>query len=456
MDGGDATRGGVLSRAHEAFGAAMTHLFPRGTDLESVERAQGCWITDTRGKSYLDAASGALVVNIGHGDSRVTAAIQRQMAAVSYVHPSAFTSDVAERYAAALSSLLPMPDASIFPVSGGSEAVETALKAARAFHLAMGEPDRSIVIGRDLSYHGNTRGALDVSGREALRQPYLPWLDHAGRVPGVLEYRCPNPAHPDRCSEWHADRLDEAIVRLGAGRVAAFIAEPIGGAASGAAAPPDGYWDAVRRVCDEHGVLIIADEVMTGFGRTGRWFAAEHYGLEPDIMTLAKGAASGYFPLGVCAMAGHVAAPLIDKGFTHGLTFSHHPVGAAAGLAVLHRLDELRLPDAAAGKGDRLKQSLLQVIGAHPFVGEIRGVGLLLAVELVSDRRAKTPFPRSRRMAERLTLLARERGLLVYPSSGCAGAGAGDLVMIGPPLTITDSEIEEVAKRLAEAMMELK
>jgi adenosylmethionine-8-amino-7-oxononanoate aminotransferase len=433
----------------------MTHLFPRGTDLASVGRAHGCWITDTQGKTYLDAASGALVVNLGHGDSRVTAAIQRQMTAVSYVHPSAFTSEVAERYAAALSTHLPMSSVSVFPVSGGSEAVETALKAARAFHLARGDPDRSMVIGRELSYHGNTRGALDVSGREALREPYLPWLDHSGRVPGVLEYRCHNPTHPDRCAEWHASRLDEAIVRLGPSKVAAFIAEPIGGAASGAAAPPEGYWEAIRRVCDEHGVLIVADEVMTGFGRTGRWFASEHYGLEPDIMTLAKGAASGYFPLGVCAMAGHVAAPLIEGGFTHGLTFSHHPVGAAAGLAVLQRLDELRLPDAAAGKGERLKESLQRVIGDHSFVGDIRGVGLLLAVELVSDRATKAPFPRSRRMAERLTLLAKDQGLLVYPSSGCAGAGAGDLVMIGPPLTITGEEIEEVAKRLGAAMMEL-
>jgi adenosylmethionine-8-amino-7-oxononanoate aminotransferase len=433
----------------------MTHLFPRGVDLTSVERAQGCWITDTRGKSYLDAASGALVVNIGHGDSRVTAAIQRQMAAVSYVHPSAFTSEIAERYATALSPLLPMHDVSVFPVSGGSEAVETALKAARAFHLAMGETDRSIVIGRELSYHGNTRGALDVSGREALREPYLPWLDQAGRVPGVLEYRCPNPTHPDRCAEWHAKRLDETIVRLGPSRVAAFIAEPIGGAASGAAAPPEGYWDAIRKVGDEHGVLIIADEVMTGFGRTGRWFGSEHYGLEPDIMTLAKGAASGYFPLGVCAMAGHIAAPLLEGGFTHGLTFSHHPVGAAAGLAVLHRLEELRLPDAAAIKGEHLNRSLQRAIGDHPFVGDIRGVGLLLAVELVSDRRAKTPFPRSRRMAERLTLLSKDKGLLVYPSSGCAGNGMGDLVLVGPPLTVSDGEVEEIAKRIGEAMMEL-
>lgn len=433
----------------------MTHLYPRGADLPTVERAQGCWVVDTRGNRYLDAASGALVVNVGHGDSRVTAAIQRQMSAVSYVHPSAFSTTATDRYATALSARLPMTDAMVFPVSGGSEAVETALKAARSFHIARGEPERSVVIGRELSYHGNTRGALDVSGRVSLRRPYLPWLDAAGRVPGVLEYRCPNPTHPGGCADWHATRLRDEIARIGPENVAAFIAEPVGGAASGAAVPPDGYWNAIRGVCDESGILIIADEVMTGFGRTGRWFASEHFGLEPDIMTMAKGAASGYFPLGVCAMAGHVATTLLEAGFIHGFTFSHSPVGAAAGLAVLQRIDEMRLPDAAATKGPRLRSALERSIGDHPYVGDIRGMGLLLAVELVSDVNTKTPFPRTDRTAERLTYLAKQVGLLVYPSSGTAGGEAGDVILIGPPLTVDDGEIDEIATRLRTAMMGL-
>lgn len=433
----------------------MTHLYPRGADLPTVERAHGCWVVDTRGNSYLDAASGALVVNVGHGDSRVTAAIQRQMAAVSYAHPSTFGSGVVDRYADALSARLPMSNAMVFPVSGGSEAVETALKAARSFHVARGDRERFVVIGRELSYHGNTRGALDVSGRVSLRNPYLPWLESAGRVPGVLEYRCPNPSHPERCADWHATRLREEIARIGPELVAAFIAEPIGGAASGAAVPPDGYWSAIRQVCDENGILIIADEVMTGFGRTGRWFASEHFGLEPDLMTMAKGAASGYFPLGVCALASHVATPLLEAGFVHGFTFSHSPVGAAAGLAVLQRIDEMRLPDAAAVKGPRLKAALERSIGDHPYVGDIRGMGLLLAVELVSDVRSKTPFPRTSRTAERLTDLAKQEGLLVYPSSGTAGGGAGDVVLIGPPLTVDDGEIDEIAMRLGSAIMAL-
>jgi len=430
----------------------MSALFRRGSGLPSVARAHGCWITDTAGKRYLDAAAGALVVNVGHDDSRVTAAIHRQMASVSYVHASAFTADVSERYAAALAARLPMDDAAIYPVSGGSEAVETALKAARAFHLANGEPERSIVIGRELSYHGNTRGALDVSGRDSLRAPYLPWLGLSGRVPGVLEYRCPNPAHPEECGRWHAETLDQEIVRLGPSRVAAFIAEPVGGAASGAAVPPDGYWDAIRRVCDRHGVLVIADEVMTGFGRTGRWFASEHFGFRPDILTMAKGASSGYWPLGLCAMSGPVAAALGDGGFVHGLTFSHHLVGAAAGMAVLQRIDELRLVAAAESKGARLLRWLEEALAANPAVGDVRGIGLLLAIEIVADRATKRPFPRSDTIAETITRLAREQGLIVYPSTGSAGAGEGDLIMVGPPLTISDDEMGLVVDKLVSAM----
>lgn len=430
----------------------MGSLFERGHALPRAERAHGCWITDTAGNQYLDAASGALVVNIGHDDSRVTAAITRQMASVSYVHPTAFTSEIGERYAAALAALLPMDSPAIYPVSGGSEAVETALKAARAFHVANGEPERWMVIGRDLSYHGNTRGALDVSGRHSLRAPYLPWLDMAGHVPGVLEYRCPSPRHPSGCARWHAEALESEIRRLGPDQVAAFVAEPIGGAASGAALPPDGYWEAVAQVCASHGVLLIVDEVMTGFGRTGRWFGSEHFPLRPDLMTMAKGASSGYWPLGICAMSARVASTLADGGFVHGLTFSHHLVGAAAGMAVIQRLDELRLVAAAEAKGYRLLAALHDALDHQPVVGDIRGIGLMLAVELVADRETRRPFPRTERIAERLTGMAKEEGLLVYPSTGCAGNGDGDLIMIGPPLIINDEEMDMLVLMLANAI----
>jgi adenosylmethionine-8-amino-7-oxononanoate aminotransferase len=426
----------------------MSALFHRGTGLARVERAHGCWITDTDGNEYLDAASGALVVNVGHDDSRVTSAIRRQLDSVSYVHPSVFTAEVSESYATALAERLPMDEPVIYPVSGGSEAVETALKVARAYHLAGDEPDRSVVIGRELSYHGNTRGALDVSGRVSLRAPYEPWLGLAGRVPAVLEYRCPNPGHPNRCAAWHANALETEIERIGPEKVAAFIAEPVGGAASGAAVPPEGYWEAVTDVCRRHGALVIADEVMTGFGRTGAWFASEHFGLRPDIMTMAKGAASGYWPLGLCAMTRDVADRVGESGLTHGFTFSHHVVGAAAGMAVIQRIDQLRLVARAREMGDLLRTSLETSIGGHPIVGDIRGIGLLLAVELVADRQSRAPFAREEEMAARVTRAARDHGLLVYPSTGSAGDGLGDLIMIGPPLIVREEEVGVLADRM--------
>ena len=424
--------------------------------MPTVLRAEGCWVTDTAGNRYLDGASGALVVNVGHNDSRVTSAIHRQLDAVSYVHATAFNSEVLEEYASLLAARLPMDDPSVYTVSGGSEAVETALKAARAYHLANAEPERSVVIGRDLSYHGNTLGALDISGRHSLRQPYLPWLGRAGRVPGILEYRCPNPRHPEDCARWHAATLETEVERIGPERVAAFVAEPVGGAASGAAIPPSGYWEAISQVCGKYGILVIADEVMTGFGRTGKWFACEHFDLRPDIMTMAKGASSGYWPLGVCALSANVASALDQGGFVHGFTFSHHLVGAAAGRAVIKRLDELRLVERAEERGRLLGDALQSAIGHHPVVGDVRGLGLLWAVELVSDRDTRSPFPPSERMADRLTQSARRNGLLVYPSTGCAGEGEGDLIMVGPPLTVSVDEIEWLAERLATALEELR
>lgn len=434
----------------------MTSLFARGVGLPGAQRAEGCWIIDTAGNRYLDGASGALVVNLGHNDSRVNSAILRQLDAVAYVHSTAFNSDVLEEYASLLASKLPMDDPTIYPVSGGSEAVETALKVARAFHLANDEPERTVFIGRELSYHGNTVGALDVSGRQSLRDPYLPWLGRAGRVPGVLEYRCPNPGHPQDCAEWHARALQAEIERVGPAQVAAFIAEPIGGAASGAAMPPAGYWDAVVETCRRHGILVIADEVMTGFGRTGEWFASEHFGLQPDIMTMAKGASSGYWPLGVCAMSRRVSDTLEDTGFVHGFTFSHHMVGAVTGRAVIKRLDELRLVERAEERGFLLGDALTSLIGESHLVGDVRGIGLLWAVEIVEDRSQRTPFPAAQRMAARLTRAARAKGLLVYPSTGCAGGGTGDLIMIGPPLIVSEPEIETLADRLAAALKELE
>jgi adenosylmethionine-8-amino-7-oxononanoate aminotransferase len=415
--------------------------------------AAGAWITDAEGRQYLDAAGGAIASLIGHGDTAVAAAMASQAETLEWAHASTFTTPPTEEYAAAVAALVPVDEAKVYPVSGGSEAVETALKMARAYHLARGEPDRSVVIGRGASYHGNTRGALDISGREPLQRPYEPWLGQTVRVPGVTEYRCPNPDHPDRCAVFHADRLEETISRIGPERVAAFVGEPIGGATSGAAVPPEGYWEEIARVCRSHGVLVIADEVMTGFGRTGEWFASDHFALRPDLLVAAKGASSGYWPLGLAIASGPVHAAIEEGGgLVHGFTWSHHPVGAAVGLAVLGRIVEMRLIDRARTVGERLLADLSAALAESEVVGDVRGLGLLICVELVQDRVSKKPFPRSARITETVLDRAMESGLLLYPSTGTVDGYDGDFLLIGPPLTLLDDEADLIVDRLTAAL----
>lgn len=433
----------------------MSRVFARGSGLPRVARARGCQVWDTDGHRYLDAAGGAVVVGVGHGDASVVAAIRDQAAEVAYVHSTAFTSDALESYAEELAAVVPVDGARVYPVSGGAEAVETALKMARAYHLARGE-DRHRVVARWGSYHGNTRGALDASGREPLRRPYLPWLGQAVHTLAAYEYRCPfGDTHPHGCGARYAEALERAILEAGPETVAAFVAEPVAGAALGAAVPPDDYWPAVVEVCRRYGVLVIADEVMTGFGRTGRWFGCDHWKVRPDILVCAKGAASGYWPLGLAVARERVHDTIASHGFTHGFTFSHHVVGAAAGRAVLRVLRERNLVAAAETKGKRLRAGLEQRLGGHRAVGDVRGLGLMLALELVADRAARTPFRRAELVTERVVAAARERGLLVYSSTGCADGRDGDLVMLGPPLVISDAEVDETVDLLGAAIDEV-
>jgi adenosylmethionine-8-amino-7-oxononanoate aminotransferase len=432
----------------------VSHVFSRalGRTLPVVDRAEGALIWDTEGRRYIDGSGGAIVVGIGHGRTEVAEAISRQAGRVAYAHGTAFTSEPLERYAAELAPLLPMDGARIYPVSGGSEAVETALKLARGYHLARGDASRTVVIGRRSSYHGNTLGALDASGREPLRRPYEPWLGRATHVQPAYEYRCPLPGHPGGCGRALAGQLDDAIREAGPENVACFIAEPVSGATLGAAVPADDYWPAIREVCDRHGVLLIADEVMTGFGRTGTWFGCDQWDLRPDIVTAGKGTSSGYWPLGLAASSGEVYETVAAAGFTHGFTYSHSVVGAAAGLAVLEILRREDLVDACRAKGERLRKELAAAVGDHANVGDIRGLGLMIGVELVADRDSKRPFPRSDAVAERLLAAAKERGLLLYSSTGFVDGADGDLFMFGPPFVITDEQIDEAVGVTAEAI----
>jgi adenosylmethionine-8-amino-7-oxononanoate aminotransferase len=431
----------------------VSNIFPRviGRELPIAERAEGALIWDSTGKEYIDGAGGAIVVGIGHGDEDVIAAMTAQSRRVSYSHGTQFTTEALESYGHAIAPLLPVPDAHIYPVSGGSEAVETAFKMARAYHLARGESGRHKVIARHGSYHGNSLNALDASGRPVLRAPYEPWLGRTRHIEAPFEYRCEAKIH-DRCGLRHAEILEEAIEKEGPESVACFIAEPVVGAALAAVAPTEEYWTAVQEVCRRHGVLVIADEVMTGFGRTGRWFASEHWRVRPDLMTVGKGVTSGYWPLGFAACSGDVFEAISSTGFTHGFTFSHSGVGAAVATAVLEKLSDGDLIAASRRKGARLKSELQQALADNPHVGDVRGVGLMIGIELVADKESKKPFPRADKVTERVVAATKERGLLIYPSTGIANGTDGDAFMFGPPFVITDHQLGEVVTRTQSAL----
>jgi hypothetical protein len=414
----------------------------------------GSTIRDRDGREYLDAAGGAVVVNVGHGRTEVASVMAAQASRLAYAHGSVFTNEPLEAYATAVARHLPLDGAAIYPVSGGSEAIETALKLARAYHLARGDADRWIVFSRWGSYHGNTLGALDLSGRKPLRRPYEGWLGRFRHVSAAYPYRAGLAgSNALGTTDELAAELDRAFAAAEPGTVAAFVAEPIVGATLAAAVPPDGYWPAIAEVCRRHGVLLIADEVMTGFGRTGRWFGLDHWGVRPDLLVAAKGATSGYWPFGFVAASDEVHGTVTrGPGFVHGFTYSHGPVAAAVAGEVLRILETEGLVEASAHKGERLLAGLRTRLGEHPQVGDIRGAGLLVGLELVADRGSREPFPRAARVTETVVRAARERGLLVYSGTGNANGVDGDTILLGPPFVITDLEIERVIDGLAESI----
>jgi adenosylmethionine-8-amino-7-oxononanoate aminotransferase len=432
----------------------MTHVFRRvlTRELPHAAHAEGVWITDTEGTRYLDGAGGAIVSNVGHGDPTLLAAMAEQAAKVQYVHGTMFTTDALEAYAEDVASVLPMDGAMLYPVSGGSEAVETALKLARTYHLARGEDSRHVVIGRKQSYHGNTFGALDVGGKDALKGPYRPWLGRFRHTETPYEYRCAMPEHPVACGARYAEALEALILEIGPENVAAFIGEPVGGATLGATVPTDDYWPSVAEVCRRHGVLVIADEVMTGFGRTGRWFGLDHWDVKPDILTAGKGSTSGYWPFGFAAASAEVYETVKPKGFVHGFTWSHNGVGAAVAHATLKRLRDGDLVEASRVKGELLLKELSTALADSPIVGDVRGIGLMVGIEPVADRDTKAPFPRSAQVTERILAAARERGLLLYSSTGHVDGRDGDLVMFGPPFVLSDEERALAVERTAQAI----
>ncbi len=423
-----------------------THVFPRGLQLPAAVSANGATVTTADGRRILNGSGGAIANSVGHGRREVADAIAAQAVSVDYVHATQFTTTALEDYASALVAHVPIDDARVFPVSGGSEANETALKLARTYHLARGE-DRHVIAARAGAYHGNTRGVLDASDRAQLRAGYEPWIGHTVRVPSANRYR------DHRSGVELAAETERILQEVGIHKVAAFIAEPIGGATLAGAQPPDDYWPAIQRLCNANGIVLILDEVMTGFGRTGRWFAADHWGLRPDIITAGKSASSGYWPLGLCLSSGVIADAVGGAGnFAHGFTWSHHPMGAAAAHEVLRILERESLIERAERSGARVAARLNAGLDQHPAVGDIRGLGLLRAVEFVADRTGRTPFDRAERVTERIVEAAFERGLTVYPSTSCVDGSVGDAVLLGPPFSSTDGELEAMVDILIDAI----
>ena len=434
------------------YGHPYGNVFYRkmGHTRPMIERGHGIYLYDVEGNQYIDGSGGPLVVNVGHGRQEIIEAMHKQLNDVAYVHAIMFTSEPLERYAAALAEVVPLEAPRFFFLSSGSEVVEGALKLARQIQMARDEYGRHLVICRSQSYHGMTLGALGVSGRPGLRTPYLGMLQNMPHIRHPYPYRFPADG------EELASRLEETILAYGPGNVAAYIAEPISGASLGAAEPPDDYWRRIRHICDQYGVLLIADEVLVGMGRTGKWWALQHWDVEADIIVTSKGVAGGYFPMGFIAAKGsdvnQIHAKLGD--FNHGGTFSHHAVGAAAGLATLEIIQRENLVESAARVGSYLGERLRATLGQHKNVGDIRGRGLFYGIEFVADRASTDPFPASFRVAGRLWQRAADMGLIVYYSQGCADGKNGDIIMLGPPLIVNEAQIDDIVEILAAAVTE--
>ncbi len=435
------------------------HVFYRrmAHDYPLIERGDGVYLYDAEGRRYLDASGGPLVVNIGHGVEAIAQAMAAQAAHVAYVHGNLFTTGALESYSRRLAARVPLPEPRFFYLCTGSEAVEAALKFARQVQLARGEDGRDRFISRWGSYHGLTLGALAASGKPSMRAPYLSMFRDMAHIEPPYCYRCPFGAVYPACQLACARQLEDAIREQGPERVAGFIAEPVGGATLGAIVPPGEYWPLVREICDRHGVLLIADEVLTGFGRTGRWFALDHYGVQPDVMTLAKGAAGGYFPLSIMAARGgdveSIRTALGD--FNHGGTFSHHAVGAAAALATVDYLEAHDLIARAAAQGAYLGAALRAALAGLPAVGDVRGIGLMWAVEFVADRASKAPFPPERHFGSQVCSRCMELGVLLYPGHGTADGWRGDHLMVAPPYIVTEEQIDFVVDTLLRAILEV-
>jgi adenosylmethionine-8-amino-7-oxononanoate aminotransferase len=417
-----------------------------------VDRAEGIYIWDQDGRRVIDGSSGAMVVNIGHGNRNVLDAMKEQMDRVTFAYRLHFENEPAEDLARMAAERMPDGLDRIFFVSGGSEAVESCIKLARQWAVATGQDKRWKVISRFPSYHGGTLGALAVTGYAALSEPFAPIMREMPKVPAPTAYLDRDNLSMEQRGRKYADMLEEKIQEEGPESVLAFIMEPIGGASTGALVAPDSYYPGIREICDRYGILLIHDEVMSGAGRTGKFLGGDHWNCKPDLIALSKGFASGYCPLGAMAAPARIVQPVLDAGgFMHGFTYAGNPLACAAGRAVLLEIDRLDLVGNAARMGDALKGELEGLAKRFPFIGDVRGKGLLLAAEFVSDPETMKPLPKELNAHQRMVDLAYERGLIIY-SRRTRGGVEGDHFLVCPPMVVSSEQVGEITAILGDTL----
>ena len=420
-----------------------------------LDRAEGVYMWDISGKRYLDGSSGAMVSNIGHSNQNVLEAMRRQMDKSTFGYRLHFETEASEALADKLANLSPPGLDRSFFVSGGSEAVESTIKLARQYAIATSQPKRWKVISRQPSYHGCTLGALALTGYTPLSAPFAPMMREMPKIPAPRAYLDGLDPTDTATGQLYADMLATKIEDEGPESVLAFMVEPIGGASTGALVPPEGYMQRIREICDHHGILLIHDEVMSGGGRTGRFFSSEYWNGAPDIIALSKGFGAGYQPLGAMIAHEHIVETVLGAGgFLHGFTYAGNPLACSAGLAVIEEIESRGLLLNATGMGELLERELGDLMLDYAFIGDVRGKGLLLAFELVADRRDMTPLPAGFNAYDKLVNLAYERGLIIYSRRTRDGV-EGDHFLVCPPMIITEEHIDELIGKLRASLDDL-
>ncbi len=434
----------------------MSNSFPRHPNIKlpTIASGDGCYLIDQHGKHYFDAG-GAAVSCLGHSDKKVKKAIKNQLDQVAFAHTSFFKSRKAEDLCKILAKHAPGNLDRVYVVSGGSEAIESAIKLARQYYLEKNKPSKHRVISRRQGYHGNTLGSLAVGGNQKRREPFLPLLIESSQIAPCYEYRGKrNDENVFDYGQRVANELETEILRVGPQNVMAFVAETVVGATLGAVPPVEGYFKRIREICDQYDVLLILDEVMCGMGRTGSLFACEQYGIIPDILTIAKGLGAGYQPIGAMMCTAPIYNVIADGSgfFQHGHTYLAHPTACAAAETVVSSIIERKLVKQVSLIGDCLISELNHAFGQHPHIGDIRGKGLFIGLELVENRLNKAPFEASKKISENIKASAFSEGLMCYPMAGTVDGNLGDHILLAPPFIMENRQIDEIVVKLAKAI----